>query len=208
MVKLNNALRDTTVLAVTAEIEFRVRCIQPLCHLSKVVKQDISLIGRVFYTKASGRDKLAAWTPAPSGLTPRPRRRPAHLGDPRGLPRPVDRPARPAPRMAVRPGASLTGRSSAPIKRLQRGPSRVRALRFGRSAKGFGEARSAKRSLTGKSRPEGERAGRTIERFGRKGKSHLRVSLGANTWPGSNARKKCSQSSRPAASNTALPPTM
>jgi hypothetical protein len=39
---------------------FRVRCIQPLCHLSAVAKRDIRLIGRVFYTKASGRDKLAA----------------------------------------------------------------------------------------------------------------------------------------------------
>jgi len=31
---------------------------------------DISLIGRVFYTKASGRDKLADWTAAQSGQNP------------------------------------------------------------------------------------------------------------------------------------------
>jgi hypothetical protein len=110
--------------------------------------------------------------------------------------------------MAVRPGGFLDRAVASRHKTLAARALAGPRASFWPFAKGIGEAKSAEHSLTGKSRSEGERAGRTIERFGRKGKSHLRVSLGANTWPGSNARKKCSQSSRPAASNTALPPTM
>ncbi len=36
---------------------FRVRCIQPLCHLSAAQSRQLSLMGRDFYTKPSRRDK-------------------------------------------------------------------------------------------------------------------------------------------------------
>ena len=42
-------------MAVT---EFRVRCFQPLSHLSAGQSRQLSLMGRDFYTKPSRRDKL------------------------------------------------------------------------------------------------------------------------------------------------------
>ena len=83
--------------------------------------------------------------------------------------RPVDRPARPAPRMAVRPGGFLDRAVASPHKTLAARALAGPRASFWPFAKGIGEAKSAEHSLTGKSRSEGERAGRTIERFGRKG---------------------------------------
>jgi hypothetical protein len=106
------------------------------------------------------------------------------------------------------PDSSLTGRSSAPIKWSWRGPSQVRALRFGRFSRDYGEAKkaNAEPKLTEEAGPRA-REHRADRALCRKGRSHRRAALDAAADRVRTRGKKCSQSSKPAASNTASPLT-
>jgi hypothetical protein len=96
------------------------------------VEQDISLLGRVFYTRNGGPDKpnhvAALGPPHRPRASARPKRQ-RHVAIPDRSPHlQCPEPGHPGPGPSHRPDTSLTGRPPPPIKRLWRGP--LRSARF------------------------------------------------------------------------------
>ena len=150
----------------TAASEFRVRCIQPLCHLSAVAKRDIRLIRACFLhegerSRQAGRLDARARQPAPLAA--------AAANALQRSARASETGRSPADKRHERPygrGRFLDRAVASPHKTLI-----ARALAGPRASfwpvyEGLGRNEECKSSLTGKSRSEGERAG--SERAGRR----------------------------------------
>ena len=152
--------KDNGIRVGIAANEFRVRCIQPLCHLSAVAKRDIRLIRACFLhegerSRQAGRLDARARQPAPLAAAAANALQRSREGF-----RDRSIACGQAPRAAVQPGRFLDRAVVSPHKTLT-----ARALAGPRASfwpvyEGLGRNEECKSSLTGKSRSEGERAGR------------------------------------------------